>query len=125
MKTTSGFLACIVLLTFSVGVSAEERHMTGEEIKKSLSGNTAVGLTGEPPFRQFFGTDGKTTYADGQRPPTYGEWIVQNNDYCSLWGPGSWSCYEVREIQGGIVWVGKDRGDRYPAKVLEGDRLVE
>jgi hypothetical protein len=104
---------------------AVERKMTGAEIKEALTGNTAIGLTGTPPFRQFFTADGKTTYADGQRPTTYGEWTVQNNDYCSLWGGGAWSCYAVNETGSGIVWIGKDRGDRYPARILKGYRILE
>ncbi len=102
----------------------QERRMTGEEIKQALTGNTAVGTASKPPFRQLFLADGTTAYADGQRPTSYGLWNVQGLNYCSEWDNGAWSCYEVYQTDEGIVWVGKDRGDRYPAKVLAGDQLI-
>lgn len=44
--------------------------------------------------RQIFYASGKTLYEFGQ--PSWGNWRVEGNRYCSQWPPGeTWDCYDV------------------------------
>lgn len=118
MKQIAFGLITVVSMA-SAGAFAEERRMTGEEISQALTNNTWIGTDSKPPWKQFFNEDGTTWFEDGRSPTSYGLWEVRNHAYCSEWGGGAWSCYKVNKTAEGIVWIGKERGDRYPAKLFE------
>ena len=57
------------------------------DLQQALSGRTVFEAgKNYRPWRQFFGTDGKTLYL-GEGPSSVGEWEVRYGQYCSLWPP--------------------------------------
>ena len=54
-----------------------------------------TGTFGPRHYRQYFGSDGKTTYVEQGRRPTFGTWSVTDEGrFCSVWGQTE-SCYDV------------------------------
>ena len=101
---------------------AEETKMTGVEVSEALTDRTAI-YEGDV-IRQFFAKSGSTPYWDGSRL-THGSWRVTGDQYCSVWPPQNvWACYDMFWTEdGGVVWVGKS-GDRYPARMVDGDQMA-
>jgi len=107
-------LALALLLSLTAGPSsAEEKPLTGEEIRALLPDILAVSET----TRQTFAKNGDTVFEDGRRV-TNGRWRIQDNFYCSTWPPGGgWRCYGVlfdKRDNGPdvIVWVDVENGER-------------
>lgn len=89
-----------------------------------LSGNTAVGRWEGVPYRQYFGDDGSTIYAQQGAQSARGQWRVQDDEYQSIWpGEVDWEGWFVMEYAGDWFWVSKTTPPT-PFKVVEGEQLV-
>lgn len=108
----------------SAGAIAEERALTGPEIRALIEGNTVIGESVSGSYTQYFDPTGLTTYADEGAEPTEGRWRVEGDQYCSTWPPGeAWICYDVTADLAAspptITWIGES-GTQYPGVVHEG-----
>jgi hypothetical protein len=114
-----GFVALAALLAGPVG--AEERKLTADEVTASLAGNTAESLPPGPESLQYFDPSGRTTYQMRNGEPSQGQWRVDaDGSYCSSWRGGGWTCYDVLADGDTVVWVDRDSGARYPARMRAG-----
>ncbi|WP_108815507.1 hypothetical protein [Loktanella sp. Alg231-35] len=103
---------------------AQSVKLEGDEISVLLTGNTAVGVWGGASYRQFFGADGVTIYAQNGARSTRGEWRVENDEYQSIWpNDTDWEGWFVMEYAGQWFWVSKTTPPT-PFDVLEGQQLV-
>lgn len=67
------------------------RGLTGPEIAEALTDRTLHYATGAT---QIFHASGRTLYTHGE--PSWGEWRIEADQYCSTWPPsGDWDCYDV------------------------------
>ena len=108
-------LSISVLLLVSSLVQADEKRLSGAEIKALLSGNTAFLDNGAI---QTFSEDGATLYFHEPRPIEKGSWKIDGNDYCSEWS-GRWTCYQVTgDGNNRITWISGSA--RYPAQIKPG-----
>lgn len=114
-------------LTFSVlagAVEAQSVKLSGEEITVLLEGNTAVGTWDGIDYRQFFGADSETIFAQEDVRSTRGEWRVVGEEYQSIWpGDTEWEGWLVMEYAGQWFWVSKTTPPT-PFMLLEGEQLV-
>ena len=114
----AGFLA--------VPASAQSVKLQGYEIRALLTGNTAVGRWEGQKYRQFFGDDGVTIYAQEGARSTRGEWRVDDElqEYQSIWpNDADWEGWFVMEFGGTFYWVSKSTPPT-PFEILEGQQLV-
>ena len=114
----AGFLA--------VPASAQSVKLQGYEIRALLTGNTAVGRWEGQKYRQFFGDDGVTIYAQEGARSTRGEWRVDDElqEYQSIWpNDADWEGWFVMEFSGTFYWVSKSTPPT-PFEILEGQQLV-
>ena len=114
----AGFLA--------VPASAQSVKLQGYEIRALLTGNTAVGRWEGEKYRQFFGDDGVTIYAQEGARFTRGEWRVDDElqEYQSIWpNDADWEGWFVMEFDGTFYWVSKPTPPT-PFEILEGQQLV-
>lgn len=66
--------------------------LDGQGITAALSARVVQYTGGQ---RQDFFADGRTVYESGGSP-SWGQWRVEGDRYCSVWPPSDrWSCYEV------------------------------
>ena len=114
----------LALLLTATPVTAQSVKLQEHEITALLSGNTAVGLWEGAPYRQYFGPDGSTIYAQEGARSALGEWRVQDGEYQSLWpGDAEWEGWFVMEYAGDFFWVSKTTPPT-PFAVVEGQQLV-
>lgn len=107
-------------------LAAQSVKLKAYEIEALLSGNTAVGLWEGTAYRQFFGADGETIFAQDQARSTLGKWRVDadRDEYQSLWpNDTEWEGWFVMEWDGTFFWVSKATPPT-PFTVEEGQRLV-
>lgn len=105
-------------------VQAQSVKLEGDEIGILLSGNTAVGVWEGANYRQFFGKDGITIYAQEGARSARGEWRVDGDEYQSIWPNDiGWEGWFVMEFAGEWYWVSKTTPPT-PFEVLEGQQLV-
>jgi hypothetical protein len=114
-------------VTFAVmagAAQAQSVKLSAAEIDVLLSGNTAVGVWDGTKYRQFFGDDGLTIYAQDGARSARGEWRVAADEYQSIWpGQADWQGWFVMEFDGDWYWVSKTTPPT-PFEVLEGDQLI-
>lgn len=116
----------LALLALATPAQAQSVKLQSHEITALLSGNTAVGTWEGTPYRQYFGTDGSTIYAQTEARSTVGQWRVDADlsEYQSIWPrDADWEGWYVMEYAGDFFWVSK-RTPPTPFKVLEGQQLV-
>lgn len=102
---------------------AQSTQLEGQEIGILLTGNTAVGVWDGANYRQFFGDDGVTIYAQENIRPTRGEWRITNDEFQSIWpSDADWEGWFVMEYAGQWFWVSKTTSPT-PFEVLEGQQL--
>lgn len=115
-------------LTFAVmaGVAeAQSVKLSEIEIDILLSGNTAVGVWDGIAYRQFFGEDGVTIFAQDDARSSRGAWRVQDGEYQSMWpGDAGWEGWLVMEFDGVWFWVSKTTPPT-PFEVLQGSQLAD
>lgn len=103
---------------------AQSVRLDGDEIGILLTGNTAVGVWDGANYRQFFGDDGVTIYAQKGSRSSRGEWRVEGDEYQSIWpNDAEWEGWFVMEYGGQWFWVSKTTPPT-PFEVLEGQQLV-
>jgi hypothetical protein len=106
MRAHSLILAAALLAPLAA--NAEERALTGPQIKELLP---RITVKGEATVQHFSPT-GETTYTDHGRE-SRGRWSVEGDLYCSTWPPNeAKSCYGVNIEEGPpdggpatIIWV--------------------
>ena len=107
-------------------VQAQAVKLTGDEIRELLTGNTAIGRWDGAPYRQFFGADGVTIYAQDGTRSTRGEWRVDDaaQEYQSIWPrDAEWEGWFVMQYGGTYYWVSRATPPT-PFQVLDGEQLV-
>lgn len=114
----------LALLLSATSVHAQSLQLEGREIEILLSGNTAVGVWDGIAYRQYFGDDGVTIYAQDGARSARGEWRVEGKEYQSIWaGDTDWEGWFVMEFDGDWYWVSRTTPPT-PFEVLIGDQLV-
>jgi len=88
-KWVSGLLLYMLATTAAI---ADKKTLTAAEIKELLTGNTAVGTWIDHEYRQYFGTDGSTIYAQKNTRSSVGRWRTNSarNHYESWWERIEW-----------------------------------
>lgn len=119
-------LAACALLLLANMASAQSVKLTAEQITDLLTGNTAIGKWEGQRYRQFFGADGVTIYAQEGARSARGEWRIDpsNDEYQSIWpNDEDWEGWYVMEYAGAYYWVSKSTPPT-PFRVETGDQLV-
>ena len=119
-------LASCALILLANLASAQSVKLTSEQISELLSGNTAVGKWEGARYRQFFGEDGVTIYAQEDARSARGEWRIdeERDEYQSIWPrDAEWEGWYVMEYAGAYYWVSKATPPT-PFRVLPGEQLV-
>ena len=119
-------LASCALILLANLASAQSVKLTSEQISDLLSGNTAVGKWEGARYRQFFGEDGVTIYAQEDARSARGEWRIdeERDEYQSIWPrDAEWEGWYVMEYAGAYYWVSKATPPT-PFRVLPGEQLV-
>lgn len=121
--------ACVVAFTMVLALpaSAQSVKLTSEQITNLFTGNTAVGKWNGIPYRQYFGADGMTIYAQEGSFSKQGEWRVDAtaDEFQSIWPNDlDWEGWVVIEYAGAYYWASKITPPT-PFKIVEGQQLVE
>lgn len=114
------------LLALATPASAQSVKLKSHEIAALLTGNTAVGKWDGAQYRQFFGPDGVTIYAQEGARSARGEWRIDEvrDEYQSIWPrDAEWEGWYVMEYAGDFYWVSK-KTPPTPFKIIEGEQLV-
>lgn len=108
----------IALLAIGLPALAEERKLSGAEIKQALSGHTLKGESDSGEWTQDFDPSGRTTYSQGNSNSP-GIWQVKGDQYCSSWPPNpNLSCYDVTKDGNTITFISTG-GGRAPAVIAK------
>lgn len=102
-------------------------QLDAEEVTALLIGNTAIGEWEGTPYRQYFGEDGVTLFAQPEARTTRGEWRVdpESDEYQSLWpGDAEWEGWIVMIWMDEYYWLSRTTPPT-PFEVVEGQQLVE
>ena len=110
----------LLLLIQALPAAADERPLSGAEIRAALADKTVQGIAaGGKPYTQIFQKGGLTIYTVGPQASSNGFWEVRGDQYCSQWPPNeSWSCYEVTAEGASITFISAS-GKRYPGKLAD------
>jgi hypothetical protein len=114
------------LMALAVPAQSQSVKLRSHEIDALLSGNTAVGKWDGQAYRQYFGADGVTIYAQDGARSTRGTWRVdaEKGEYQSIWpGDADWEGWFVMEWDGMFYWVSK-KTPPTPFRLVEGEQLV-
>ena len=119
----------IVALAFLLAspVMAQSVKLSADQISELLTGNTAIGKWEGNRYRQYFGADGVTIYAQEGSRSARGEWRIDKefDEYQSIWPNDSdWEGWFVMEYAGAFYWVSKSTPPT-PFRVEQGQQLVE
>jgi len=115
-----------VLLTVATPLAAQSVRLQAHEISALLINNTAVGVWEGVAYRQFFGADGSTIYAQAEAKSTAGKWRIDEtrDEYQSIWPRDpDWQGWYVMEYAGDFYWVSKSTPPT-PFTVVQGNQLV-
>ncbi len=118
------FLLGFLLISVPVYAS-EEVRLVGSEIRETLMDKTAISTDPDWPYRQYFQSDFTTIYAETGKRSSLGKWKTGNDLYCSLWAAADWECYQLWKTGKGIVWIAELNAVRYPARLVDGQQLLE
>ena len=122
-------LAAAALFLFLAGASvlqAQAVKLSGDDIRALLTDNTAIGRWDGAAYRQYFGPDGVTIFAQEGARSARGEWRVDDDEqeYQSLWpGDETWEGWFVMEFGDTYYWVSRTTPPT-PFQVLDGQKLV-
>ena len=122
-------LLCVLLfMSVSTLASADEKTLTAAEIKELLSGNTAIGRWVDHNYRQYFGKDGSTIYAQENSRSSTGRWRTNgtSNHYESWWEQSDWGAGYSIVLKGGVYyWVSSTVTTEPQAfEMVDGQQLV-
>jgi len=103
-------IVCAALFSLMLlgSANADEKILTALEIKKLLSGNTAIGRWIDHNYRQYFSADGSTIYAQENARSSIGRWRTNSkrNHYESWWEQSDWGAgYSIVLKDGVYYWV--------------------
>lgn len=120
MKTAALILAAGIVLPATAALSAEPVSLTGDELRKVISGKTVyLNISGfELPIR--YSSNGRMTgkmstvaasFSRGDGASDSGKWWVANDQLCQKWT--SWMdskqyCYKLTRKGGTVHWVRND-----------------
>ncbi|WP_273508818.1 hypothetical protein [Planktotalea frisia] len=119
-------LAACALLFLASSAHAQSVKLTAAQISDLLTGNTAVGKWDGARYRQFFGANGVTIYAQEGARSARGEWRIDQtrDEYQSIWPrDDAWEGWYVMEYAGAYYWVSKATPPT-PFRVEQGEQLV-
>ena len=119
-------LAACALLFLASSAHAQSVKLTAAQISDLLTGNTAVGKWDGTRYRQFFGANGVTIYAQEGARSARGEWRIDQtrDEYQSIWPrDDAWEGWYVMEYAGAYYWVSKATPPT-PFRVEQGEQLV-
>ncbi len=120
---------CLALLLSVGAVSADEKTLTAAEIERLLTGNTAVGRWVDHNYRQYFGDDGSTIYAQENARSSLGRWRINRakNHYESWWERAGWGAgYSIVFKDDVYYWVSSVGSTEPQAfEVVSGSQLVK
>ncbi len=89
-----------------------QRWLNTQEIETYLGGFFVKGVFHGTQWSSYFSPTGSTTFLASSRPPSYGEWKAEDNQYCSQWPPsGGWDCYRISADGEEVTFVPLDGGD--------------
>lgn len=95
-------LIALLLAPFSAHAEGVWTTMSGEEITVALTDKKLRYKDASQVFR----ASGKTLYTQGGRE-SWGEWRVDDNQYCSQWPPqGLWACYHMDRSGDKVRFIG-------------------
>jgi hypothetical protein len=118
----SAMLKLIVALTLVTALPAlaDERKLTGAEIRVALSDKIVEGIDDSGRrYTQVFQKGGLTIYNVMPSSSSNGLWDVRDDQLCSQWPPGeNWSCYDMTGDGPALTFIAKD-GKLWPVKVLQ------
>jgi len=118
--------AVLVWLSMALTAQAQAVKLSGDDIRDLLTGNTAIGRWEGAKYRQYFGADGVTIYAQENARSTRGEWRVDDvlQEYQSIWPRHQdWEGWFVMEFGDTYYWVSKTTPPT-PFRILDGQQLV-
>ena len=122
------FKMCFAVLLAVGVVHADDKTLTAAEIEKLLTGNTAVGRWIDHNYRQYFGDDGATIYAQENTRSSLGRWRVNRakNHYESWWERAGWGAgYSIVVKDDVYYWVSSVGSTEPQAfEILPGSQLV-
>ena len=105
---------------FTLSALAEERKLTGAEIRAALSDKIVEGIDDSGRrYTQVFQKAGLTIYNVMPSSSSNGLWDVRGDQFCSQWPPSkNWSCYDVTGEGKALTFIASD-GKLWPVKVLQ------
>ncbi|MEP1585278.1 MAG: hypothetical protein ABJR46_13775 [Tateyamaria sp.] len=96
-------IALMFLIFAPSGALADWIALKGPEISQALTGRTLAYEKAQQDFR----ASGKTLYVFGGRD-SWGNWRVQDDQYCSQWPPQDlWACYGLERQGDALRFVGE------------------
>lgn len=119
-------LAAVLLVASVLSTQAQSVKLTGDQIRALLTNKTANGRWDGAKYRQYFGVDGVTIFAQEGQRSARGQWRVDDatQEYQSIWpGDETWEGWFVMEFGDTYYWVSK-KTPPTPFQVLDGQQLV-
>lgn len=101
-------------------------QLDADDVTTLLTGNTAIGEWDGVPYRQYFGDDGVTLFAQPDARTTRGEWRVdpESEEYQGRWpGEAEWEGWIVMIWMGDHYWLSRETPPT-PFEVVDGQQLV-
>ena len=128
MIRVMGLVFCLALWALNPqGAQAQSVKLKPDEIRALLTGNTAIGRWAGSNYRQFFGADVVTIFAQEGARSARGQWRVEDTrqEFQSIWpGDTEWEGWFVMEYGGTFYWVSRATPPT-PFRVVEGQQLVK
>jgi hypothetical protein len=117
-----------LLVVISTSALAGKRTLTATEIKLLLTGNTAIGRWIDHDYRQYFGADGSTIYAQRSEKSSLGRWRTNStrHHYESWWERSDWGAgFSIILDDETYYWV-SSTGTTAPQSfvIIEGQHLL-
>ena len=119
-------LTAVLVCVAALAAQAQAVKLSGDEIRALLTGNTAIGRWQGAKYRQYFGNDGITIYAQEGARSTRGEWRIDNDlqEYQSIWPRDeAWEGWFVMSLGDTLYWVSRSTPPT-PFQILDGQQLV-
>jgi hypothetical protein len=97
---------CGLFLWASTAALADSR-LNRDEIISALSGYSMIWRSDQEVSTQYFDPRGITFYERVGKKPESGVWTVSEDHlFCSRWGRGGWSCYQVIRAPDTMIFTG-------------------
>jgi hypothetical protein len=97
---------CGLSLCASTAALADSR-LNRDEIISALSGYSMIWRSDQEVSTQYFDPRGITFYERVGKKPESGVWTVSEDHlFCSRWGRGGWSCYQVVRAPETMIFTG-------------------